>query len=255
MSWIERQRGRIRTCAGFFSRARLVDPSRLWQLWEASHLERLLPALGVDCVFDVGANDGQYARMLRRQAGYRGLIVSFEPIPEAAERVRRLARAALPWQVEELALSAVDGQAELNVMASPQFSSLSQPRHDDTDLFVNMNALARTVSVRTETLATAYRRLHARHGFRSPFLKLDTQGFDVKIVNGGAEVIQHFVGLQSELAIRLLYADSVDFRQALSIYEGHGFRLSAIVPNNAGHFPELMESDCIMYRPDRLVTP
>jgi hypothetical protein len=31
-------------------------------------------------------------------------------------------------------------------------------------------------------------------------------------------------------------------------YTALGFVLSALVPNNGGHFPDLLEIDCIMYR-------
>ncbi len=77
---------------------------------------------------------------------------------------------------------------------------------------------------------------------------MDTQGYDVKVIRGGIDIISEFVGLQSELAVKGIYADSVDFREALSFYEDCGFDLSAFVPNNAGHFPMLIELDCIMVR-------
>ena len=47
--------------------------------------DSLLPYLKVDCVFDVGANNGQYAQILRKHADYQGRIISFEPIPSAAD--------------------------------------------------------------------------------------------------------------------------------------------------------------------------
>ena len=40
---------------------RFVDKRRLHLLPEQTHLRRLLEHLNVDCVFDVGANTGQYA--------------------------------------------------------------------------------------------------------------------------------------------------------------------------------------------------
>jgi hypothetical protein len=59
-----------------------------------------------------------------------------------------------------------------------------------------------------------------------------------------------FVGLQSELAVKKLYTNSVDFRSAITLYGECGFQLSAFVPNNAGYFPQLIETDCIMVRDD-----
>ena len=55
---------------------------------EIEHLKRVLERFSVDCVFDVGANDGQYATQLRKKVGYKGLIISFEPIPESAQIIR-----------------------------------------------------------------------------------------------------------------------------------------------------------------------
>jgi precorrin-6B methylase 2 len=40
----------------------------------------------VDVVLDIGANDGRYA-MEMREAGWAGKIVSFEPNPEAYNRL------------------------------------------------------------------------------------------------------------------------------------------------------------------------
>ncbi len=45
---------------------------------EVEALRRLLRYLEVDCVFDVGANSGQYARQLRNLVEFSGTIISFE---------------------------------------------------------------------------------------------------------------------------------------------------------------------------------
>lgn len=234
----------------------LIRDSRLYERWEQYHLKRLLDYYAVDCVFDVGANHGQYAQMLRKKAGYKGLIISFEPIPEAAAYLRKCSSNDSLWLIEELALSNQDGTQTFNVMSSSQFSSLSAPRHDETDMFSQENHVDHAVSVRTELLDTAYARLHATYGFKQPFLKLDTQGYDLSIIEAASNpILERFIGLQSELAVKKLYADSVDFRTVLSRYEERGFTLSAFVPNNAGHFPLLVETDCIMIRSSLLDTP
>ena len=58
----------------------IVAPAwRSTQFDEEHHMRRLLAHLQVDCMFDVGANIGQYAEKLRRHFEFRGLILSFEP--------------------------------------------------------------------------------------------------------------------------------------------------------------------------------
>lgn len=228
----------------------MIDPRNLHALHEEHHLRRLFQHLNVDCVFDVGANAGQYARMLRRKARFSGLIVSFEPIPRLADEIRQAAQADDLWIVEEVALADRNGESTFNVMVGDQFSSLGTPLHSETGLFQTRNVPTSTIAVRTETLEQAYTRLKQEHGFQRPFLKMDTQGFDVTILKSGKGIVPEFVGLQSELAIKRIYRESVDFREAITVYNDLGFDLSAIVPNNSGHFPSLIESDCIMVRSD-----
>jgi len=233
---------------------RVIDESEIHAIWEQRHLRRLLRHYDVDCVFDVGANYGQYAQMLRRAGRYKGWIVSFEPIPAAAAALRAQASSDPKWIIEEVAVGSRDGVETFNIMKASQFSSLSVPRHDDVEMFQELNSVVDSVSVKTETLDTAFVRLRQRLHFRRPFLKLDTQGYDTTIVSHAGAALKEFVGLQSELAIKKLYADSQDFRDALTMYEGRGFTLSALVPNNQGHFPRLIEIDCMMVRTDLLTT-
>jgi FkbM family methyltransferase len=229
---------------------RPVDRRRIHLLPEQSHLRRLLAHLNVDCVFDVGANTGQYAEMLRRHAGYEGRIISFEPLPEAAAAVRRKAKRDPLWTVEEIALADTAGTRAFNVMASSEFSSLSEPKSDDVGRLAHLNRPVRRIMVDAETLATALPRLQAQYGFTRPFLKMDTQGLDLAVLRGAGDVLSRFVGFQSELSVRRIYQQATDFRDALTFYQSLGFDISAFVPNNGGHFPALIEIDCIMVRRD-----
>ncbi len=86
-------------------------------------------------------------------------------------------------------------------------------------------------------------------GFRRPFLKMDTQGNDISVARGAGDRLRSMVGLQSELAIKRIYDGQVNYRDAIDYYESLGFTLTGFVPNNLGHFPDLIEIDCIMYNP------
>ncbi len=224
----------------------LIDKSKLYSLWEQQQLAKIFSRFKIDCVFDVGANYGQYATMLRKKCGFRGLIISFEPIPDVAEDLRKLSAHDPRWIVKELALSDAKGEAIFNVMKGSQFSSMSSPLHNETQLFTRQNSIKTSITVQTDSLANVYEELLSQYNFSNPFLKLDTQGYDVHILKSSENCISAFVGLQSELSVKKIYKDSVYFCDAIKYYESLGFTLCAFVPNNAGHFPILIETDCLM---------
>ncbi len=226
----------------------IISPREVHLVPQRVHLRRFLAHFGVDCVFDVGANAGQYARMLRDAAGFTGDIISFEPIPELAAQLNAAAASDRRWFVEEKALDREAGPASFNVMQIDQFSSLHNPNDDQPAFFREYNKVVRSIPVIRSTLAGEIERYRSRLGFTRPFLKMDTQGNDVAVFEGAGADIAAFVGIQSELPIKMLYAGSSCFADAITAFGARGFELSAFVPNNDGHFPMLVETDCIFYR-------
>ena len=224
----------------------VVPKHNSWQIPEREYLTRLFAWAKVDCVFDVGANVGQYATMLRRDLGFKGAIVSFEPVPENSALLRDRARKDNLWFIEEVALSDTTGKRLFNVATNTQASSLNRARPDITTMVGAHFAGARQCQIRTQLLSAAYAEYARKLQFQRPFLKMDTQGHDLNVVAGAGSTLNNFIGLQSELSIIPLYEETPDFKTALGILERAGFALSAIVPNNAGHFPYLFELDCIM---------
>ena len=78
----------------------------------------------IDLVLDVGANKGQFGLSLRNQIGYRGRIVSFEPLSEAFAELRRIAARDVAWSCHNLALGDETGSATINISANSHSSSL-----------------------------------------------------------------------------------------------------------------------------------
>lgn len=226
----------------------ISKPGQAWELVELEALAQFLSTFRVDCVFDVGANGGQYAKRLR-QIGYSGSIVSFEPNPNAFQQLEKAARGDLDWLVKQMALDSEIRTTSFNVMKSDQFSSLHMPDNSSTTIFRDMNVIDTTILINTTTLDALFSDLRAQLQFSRPFLKMDTQGHDFMVVAGAEKCLINFVGLQSELSITQLYKGSLGFSEAIALYQSKGFKLSALVPNNKGHFPDLHEIDCIMYNP------
>src|SRR5687768_14390173 len=86
-------------------------------------LVTFLQSRNVDVVFDVGGNEGQFGLWLRRQ-GYRGHIVSFEPIRSAFETLKTHADHDKAWEAYPIALGAAPGKSVINVAEYSVFSSL-----------------------------------------------------------------------------------------------------------------------------------
>ena len=69
----------------------------------STHLSNVLAAKRIDCVLDVGANAGQYGQFLR-EIGFKGKIVSFEPVAAVYQRLENAARTDEGWFCYNLAL-------------------------------------------------------------------------------------------------------------------------------------------------------
>ena len=227
-----------------------VSPGGFSRLIEVERLRQLFAFLNVDCVFDIGANEGQYALQLRKMVGYKGHLISFEPNPHAAAKLRKRASSDSNWSVEEVAVSDRNGFADFNIMNSSQLSSISEPRNDETTLFKAFNRPIETIQVRCERLESIFDQISSQYDVQRPFLKMDTQGYDLIIARDAETILSRFVGIQSELSIKRLYKSSETISDSLDFFQKSGFELSSLVPNNSGHFPLLIEIDGLFIRQD-----
>lgn len=224
---------------------RLAMGGRVHQYPEIQALRGFLSAFNVDCVFDVGANRGQYATMLRKDAAFTGTILSFEPNPDIFAELSRHAAADRRWHVFNMALSDFDGTASFNIMAADQFSSLKKPAAGQDAIFADRNKVTRTVDMACRRLESLLPELQATHGFTCPFLKMDTQGHDLAVCEGAASALGVMTGVQTELGVRPIYEGGTGYRAMIDWLAEHGFVPSAFFANNKGHFPLLVEMDGI----------
>lgn len=224
---------------------RLAIGGRVHQYPEIQALRRFLSAFCVDCVFDVGANRGQYATMLRKDAGFAGMILSFEPNPDIFAELSRRASADRRWHVFNMALSDFDGPASFNIMAADQFSSLKKPSGEQDAIFVDRNRVTRTVEMQCRRLETLLPELESAHGFSRPFLKMDTQGHDLSVCEGAGGALGRMTGVQTELGVRPIYEGGTGYRAMIDWLAERRFVPSAFFANNKGHFPLLVEMDGI----------
>ena len=196
---------------------------------EKRFVGQLLSALDVDCVFDVGANRGQYGEFLRR-AGYRGLILSFEPGVAPYRELEAVAQRDGNWHTFNMALGQVDGTLPMNVMKIDVFSSFRTPSAEEDASLSDDNQVERVVEVPVARIDGLFDELATKYGFARPFLKMDTQGYDLEVLGGAGAGIARFVGLSSEIAIRRLYKDSPSMLDSIAAIVDAGFSFVNLVP-------------------------
>jgi FkbM family methyltransferase len=210
-------------------------------------LKMLLPQLAVDCVLDVGGHFGEFGALLR-EIGYRGEIVSFEPVPESFARLRQRCSADAKWRAFPLAIGSEDGKLPIHVTAGTEFASFLAPDSGAWDEYRDAMRVQRTEVVPVRRLDAVLDEVLGGPGGRRLFLKSDTQGYDLRVVEGAGERIRDVVGVQAELPVKPLYHGMPGFTEALAYLEGTGLELFGLYPVNHDGDGRVIEFDCVMRR-------
>jgi FkbM family methyltransferase len=188
----------------------------------------LLEWLAVDVLFDVGANAGQYASAIRNW-GYKGQIVSFEPVAAAFRELEVAAQNDPRWAVRHIGLGERGGEAEINVSAGTQASSVLPMAERHVDLFPQERYVG-TERIRIETLDSASAE------FLEPSacvaVKLDVQGYEMNVLRGGAELLRRASMVESEMDFVELYNGQAGFEQLVDILYEAGLRLASLEPGH-----------------------
>lgn len=193
----------------------------------AFQLLKALNRFDVDLVLDVGANVGQFASELR-SVGYKGNIVSFEPLSAAHMALSGAAGRDPKWHVHpRCAIGDHDGEIEINIAGNsvsssvlPMMESHSSAAEGSAYVGVESVPLRRLDSVAPEYLVKS----------RRPFLKIDTQGFEWQVLDGASATLKHVQGLMCELSLVPLYAGEHLWLEVINRLKAEGFALWAIQP-------------------------
>lgn len=213
----------------------------------ALHLGTLLDHLNIDCVLDVGANVGQYHDFLRNKVLYDGPIVSFEPVSRHVELLRqRASREDRNWRVEGYALGGTEGTLPINVMVSDQFSSFLQPDNSRVADYDSLNVPTHIETVAVHTLDGILPRLREELGFQRPYLKLDTQGFDIEVLRGAKESLKTVRALQTEASVIGIYKGMPGYMDTIRYLDDRGFDITGLYPVSRDRSLRLVEFDCVM---------
>ena len=191
-----------------------------------ARLLRVLASYGAGCLFDVGANVGNWTRMALRLVPGAG-VHAFELVPDTAAQLMRSLSGHSSVVVNALGLDRKDG--EVQVRYFPTFSEGSSVTGTNVDLPFEW----RTARV---TTGDAY---CAKCGIdRIDFVKLDVEGAEDRVLDGFAETLRagRIGAVQFEYGV-----PNIDSHYLLADFHRRfaklGYRIGKLFPNHVDFRP------------------
>jgi len=212
------------------------------------HLVELFERVDPDCVLDVGANEGQYAQLLRAH-GYRGWIVSFEPVEGPFAELSARADEDAHWRAFRLALGARSERRTIAVAEVTQLSSLRRLNRYAAVELPGATEVTHTEEIEVAALGERWEELLEGIPTRRPFLKLDTQGWDLEVLRGAEPIVERLAGIQLEASVTPIYEGAPTFTQTIEHVFALGFGLTGTFPVNRDSLLRLIELDCVFINP------
>jgi FkbM family methyltransferase len=214
---------------------------------DAAKIAAVMRHASIDLVLDVGANEGQFGNELL-QAGYRGRIVSFEPLRDAHYQLSRAAAVVPQWTVHErCAIGDSDGEVTINVAGNSVSSSI-RPMLDS-----HADAAPESRYIGTESVPL--RRLDS---VVAPYLldavgvyvKVDTQGYEAAVLRGAPLLLQRARAVQLELSLVPLYEGQELWEHFLQQMQGLGFVPWTLLPGFVDDATgRTLQADAVFLRP------
>ena len=210
---------------------------------------RLIRALSVDHVIDVGANEGQFGSELRA-SGFAGKILSIEPMAEAYSGLRRRAGRDQDWSTVRCAVGQSEGVLTLHIAGNSVSSSLLDmlPLHEDAAPGTRYVGKEVVNVRRLDSLLAEHLPINSR-----AYLKIDVQGYEMEVLRGAGARLAEFVAIQLELSLVRLYADAPLADEMDRFVSAAGYQLAGLEPGFADPVSgRLLQTDGIYVRSDVL---
>jgi len=206
---------------------------------------RLVSTYRINTIFDVGANVGQYARKMRA-SGYKGRILSFEPLSSAYKQLKELTATDRDWEAVNIAFGDTDCESEINIANNSFSSSILDmlPSH--------LSAAPDSVYVGKEKIVVRKIDSVMNEYFEKDsrvLLKIDTQGYEKNVIDGAADSLNDIIGIQLEMSLTPLYAGELPWIEMIGYLAEKGYELMSLEPGFADRETgRLLQMDGVFFR-------
>lgn len=175
---------------------------------QTKSLARICESAEISTIVDVGANVGQFGIDMRRH-GFKGQIISFEPVNETFTQLSETVKKYRPWKAIQLCLGANESDKIINVSGN---SGLSSSLLEMKSVHLSNFPESATVATEKVTISTVDRQLDLL-GIdpRDIMLKLDVQGYEAEVLKGASQSLSKIPLCYLEVSITPLYEGEISF--------------------------------------------
>ncbi len=190
-------------------------------------LLKFLNFFNIDFIFDIGANEGQFASELY-SLGYSGSIVSFEPLSLAHSKLIKNSILNNKWTIHDrCAIGDACGNIDINISKNSVSSSILPMLDAHTNASHDSNIVDRET---TPIFTLDFLFPEYSHRSTNFFIKIDTQGYESKVLDGAVSTLSFCKGILCELSLNQLYDGQELWLQMISKIESFGFVLWSLQP-------------------------
>ena len=193
-------------------------------------------------VIDVGANVGQFGIDIRRH-GFKGQIVSFEPVSETFTQLTETIKKYQPWKAIQFGLGANESEKTIKVSGN---SGLSSSLLEMGSVHLSNFPKAATVATEKVTISTVDRQLDLL-GIdpRDIMLKLDVQGYEAEVLKGAAQSLAQFPLCYLEVSLVPLYEGESTFLPILNTLSEAGHEVIDVFRGIKAKDGQLLQMDIL----------
>jgi FkbM family methyltransferase len=183
-----------------------------------------LQAFDFKTILDVGANEGTFAR-IARSAFPDAQIYSYEPLPNCARVIEHEFANDERFELFRCALGRHHGESRMFHNEYSASSSILAMAKEHVEAFPYT---ARTSQI-TVPIRTMDETLEGKDLAGPTLLKLDVQGYELRVLAGAPRTLAKAHVLLVELSVQRLYEDAPLFDEVYQALRAHGFALSGVI--------------------------
>lgn len=191
-------------------------------------VDRIIVNHSISLIIDVGANEGQFAEKFIKNKNIKK-IISFEPITDAFNVLKRRSASYPGWLVQNFALGSEEGIAQINISNNSVSSSLRKLTENHTKAAPNSKNI-NTEKVAVTTLDTYYENSDTIDLTHRILLKIDTQGFEREVLMGARNLLKSVDVIMLETSFTVLYDGQALFDEIHGFMRNEGYKIINIIP-------------------------